>query len=393
MACPINMEDVSKLKSFIEFVSLQPSILNMPQFAFFKNFIEKLGGKVPEAEFKHTSAHAEAKADSKPEEPPKMEAETPTEDEESDIELELMDTVIEGDNDPSQEMGEDNKEPTEEESDQAGEFRGKAAAAYGNGEYEDAINFYTQAILLNPTHALYYAKRAQAFLKLNKPNAAIRDCARAIQINPDCASAYKFRGRANRMLGNWELAAKDLRQACKLDYDDETDEWLKEVTPNAKKIEQHKIKQERKKAEKEEQARRERVRRAQEANKKAAEEAEKRQAKGGGGDEDFMSAMGPDIMEAFNDPEIAAALQDVMSNPGNIMKYQNNPKVMNLLKKFAGAAGSGGFPMGGMPGMGGMGGFPGMGGMGGFPGFMDGAQDPPKSDSKEKKDAYDDGLD
>jgi suppressor of tumorigenicity protein 13 len=256
------------------------------------------------------------------EEPEPEEASDP----ESDIELDLMDTIIEGDADPSQEMGEDEKMPTDDEVDQASEFRGKAAASYSNGEYEDAINFYTQAILLNPTHALFYAKRAQAFIKLNKPNAAIRDCDRALHLNPDNASAYKFRGRANRLLGNWELAAKDLRQACKLDYDDETDEWLKEITPNAKKIEQHKIKQERKKAEKEEKAKRERIRKAQEANRKAAEENEKKQENSN--DDDFMSSLGPDVLDAFNDPEIAAALQDVMSNPANIMKYQNNPKVV-----------------------------------------------------------------
>lgn len=58
---------------------------------------------------------------------------------------------------------------------------------------------------------------------------------------------------------------------------------------------------------------------------------------------------------------------------------------MNLLKKFAGAAGGGGFP--------GMGaGFPGMGQQGGgFPGFP-GAGDPPKPDPKPKQE-FDDGLD
>lgn len=209
----------------------------------------------------------------------------------------------------------------------------------------DAVNYYTEAILLNPT-ALFHAKRGQAFLKLRKPNAAIRDCDRALKMNPDSAAAFKFRGRAHRLLGNWEDAAKDLRQACKLDYDDETDEWLKEVTPNAKKLEQHKIKQERKKAEKELTDRKERVRRAQEANKRAAEE-NKKHAEDDGGDFGMGGGLPPDFMEAFSDPEVAAALQDVMTNPGNIMKYQNNPKVMNLLKKFAGAAGGGG---GGFPG-------------------------------------------
>lgn len=36
------------------------------------------------------------------------------------------------------------------------------------------------------------------FVKLQKPNAAIRDCDRAIKINPDSAQTYKWRGKAHR---------------------------------------------------------------------------------------------------------------------------------------------------------------------------------------------------
>ena len=35
-----------------------------------------------------------------------------------------------------------------------------------------------------------------------------------------------------RLLGKFVEAAKDLRTACKIDFDDTADEWLKEVTPN-----------------------------------------------------------------------------------------------------------------------------------------------------------------
>merc|ERR1719510_2890123 len=76
-------------------------------------------------------------------------------------------------------------------------------------------------------------------MKLSKPNACITDCNRAIEINPDNAAAHKYRGRAHRLLGNFLEAAKDLRLACKIDFDDQADEWLREVTPNAKKIEEH----------------------------------------------------------------------------------------------------------------------------------------------------------
>ena len=69
------------------------------------------------------------------------------------------------------------------------------------------------------------------FIKLKKPNAAIRDCDEAVRINPDSAQGYKWRGRAHLLLGHWEEAAKDLQTACKLDYDEDADEWLREIKP------------------------------------------------------------------------------------------------------------------------------------------------------------------
>lgn len=83
---------------------------------------------------------------------------------------------------------------------------------------------------------MLYAKRGQCYLQLKKPNACVRDCTRALEINPDNAAAYKFRGRAHRLLGNFIKAAEDLRNACKIDYDEQADEWLKEVTPNVSNI-------------------------------------------------------------------------------------------------------------------------------------------------------------
>ena len=64
------------------------------------------------------------------------------------------------------------------------------------------------------------------FIKLKKPNAAIRDCDVAVVINPDSAQGYKWRGRAHQLLGHWEEAAKDLQMACKLDFDEDADMWL-----------------------------------------------------------------------------------------------------------------------------------------------------------------------
>ncbi len=42
----------------------------------------------------------------------------------------------------------------------------------------------------------------------------------------------------------------------------------------------------------------------------------------------------PDLMAAFSDPEVMAALQDVMKNPANLAKHQSNPKVAPVIAKM-----------------------------------------------------------
>ncbi|XVF14775.1 hypothetical protein REPUB_Repub09cG0090700 [Reevesia pubescens] len=65
------------------------------------------------------------------------------------------------------------------------------------------------------------------------------------EINPDSAKEYKIRGMARAMLGQWEEAASDLHVASKLDYDEEIGSVLKQLEPNAHKIEEHRRKYER----------------------------------------------------------------------------------------------------------------------------------------------------
>ena len=67
-----------------------------------------------------------------------------------------------------------------------------------------------QSNFLHCTNNLYssaavYAKRGTCYLKTGKPNACIRDCDRAIKLNPDSAPAHKFRGRAHRYIYYLEI--------------------------------------------------------------------------------------------------------------------------------------------------------------------------------------------
>lgn len=155
-----------------------------------------------------------------------------------------------------------------------------AIDALNDGELQKAIDLFTDAIKLNPRLAILYAKRASVFIKLQKPNAAIRDCDRAIEINPDSAQPYKWRGKAHRLLGHWEEAAHDLALACKLDYDEDASAMLKEVQPRAQKIAEHRRKYERKREEREIKERIERVKKAREEHERAQREEEARRQSG-----------------------------------------------------------------------------------------------------------------
>ncbi|XP_024056176.1 hsc70-interacting protein [Terrapene carolina triunguis] len=349
---------VSELRAFVKLCKENPGLLHSEELRFLREWVESMGGTIPPAPDNASAETMKDKTDKQPEEPVKP---PEPESEESDLEID-NEGVIEPDKDDPQEMGDENVEVTEEMMDEANEKKMEGIHALGEGELQKAINLFTEAIKLNPHLAILYAKRASVFVKLQKPNAAIRDCDRAIQINPDSAQTYKWRGKAHRLLGHWEEAAHDLALACKLDYDEEASAMLKEVQPRAQKIAEHRRKYERKREEKEIKERLERVKKAREEHEKAQREEEARQQAGGapfggfpggfpGGMPGGMPGMAgmpglneilsdPEVLAAMQDPEVMVAFQDVAQNPANMSKYQNNPKVMNLISKLSAKFGS-----------------------------------------------------
>ena len=63
----------------------------------------------------------------------------------------------------------------EEDLEKATELRSDAMSKASDGDINGAVDMFTQAIKLNPSSALLYAKRASLYIKLARPNAAIKD--------------------------------------------------------------------------------------------------------------------------------------------------------------------------------------------------------------------------
>ncbi|KEH31682.1 Hsc70-interacting protein [Medicago truncatula] len=380
---------LKELKHFIEQVKSNPSTLADPSLSFFRDYLESLGANLPESAYsKSRSVESDDDIEDVEEEKVKVE-EVEEEDEIIESDVELEGDTVEPDDDPPQKMGDSSVEVTEESRESSQLAKAKAMEAISEGKLEEAIENLTEAIILNPTSAIMYANRASVYIKMKKPNAAIRDANAALEINPDSAKGYKSRGIARAMLGQWAEAAKDLHVASNIDYDEEINAVLKKVEPNAHKLEEHRRKYDRlrkereeKKAERERQRRRAEAQAAYEKAKKQEQSSSSRNPGGmpggfpggmpggfpggmpggfpgaggmpggfpgaggmpGGvpGNVDFSKILNdPDLMTAFSDPEVMAALQDVMKNPANLAKHQANPKVApviaKMMSKFGGA--------------------------------------------------------
>ncbi|XP_012554235.1 hsc70-interacting protein isoform X1 [Hydra vulgaris] len=364
------------LKQFISAIKAKPDILYSKDLSFFKEWLISLGANLPEPSQPKSSFESKHnKHEDEDTEMPDIEEisaekvktdhvhheEDSNEDIiESDVDIEELDGIIKDELEVDLQMGDESIEVSEEMIEESNVKRCAAQSAQEEGNFDEALKGFTEAILVNPKSASLYAKRASILLKLKRPNAAISDCNKALSLNKDSAQPYKWRGRAYRLLGKYEEAYHDFQTSCRLDMDETTYEWQKEVEPNAKKIMEHRRKYERLREEKEIEKKLKEAKRRKEEAQKQYEHSKKQNttgASGGfpGGFPGGMPGAGaggmpdlnalfsdPELMAAMQDPEVMAAFQDVSKNPANISKYENNPKIKKVIEKLQTKFGAGG---------------------------------------------------
>ncbi|CAZ81499.1 unnamed protein product [Tuber melanosporum] len=95
------------------------------------------------------------------------------------------------------------------------ELKAKGNAAIASRDWKTAVDFYTQAIELDPNQALFYSNRAQAHIRMEAYGSAIEDAAKAIEIDPASVKAYYRRAISNVALLKYKEALKDFRTVCK----------------------------------------------------------------------------------------------------------------------------------------------------------------------------------
>jgi tetratricopeptide (TPR) repeat protein len=84
------------------------------------------------------------------------------------------------------------------------------------GNYNQGLQLYTQAIEIDPSSALAYEGRGNAYFSLELYSQAIDDYTRALEIGSVNSQIYANRGLAYQYLGEDDLAFSDLDEAIKL---------------------------------------------------------------------------------------------------------------------------------------------------------------------------------
>ncbi|KOC66160.1 Hsc70-interacting protein 2 [Habropoda laboriosa] len=246
MSVTLEPQHIEVLKTFVDLCIKTPTILQQPELSFIREFIERFGGKLSKAKTdespckkpKSANVLKESKPEPKPHQKPiqkteskeEVEAETESEavaeSEETNLRVNINEVI--GTN-ALQKMGNLTLQPTEEEIAESEAKCSEAASAFAEEDIEKAIELYTEAIVLNPQAALLYAKRGQMYLISYMPNACIRDCDRALALDPMCKSGHKFKAQALLMHEKIEEAIPHIKIAYDhddLDLDDRKDEYI-----------------------------------------------------------------------------------------------------------------------------------------------------------------------
>jgi tetratricopeptide (TPR) repeat protein len=92
--------------------------------------------------------------------------------------------------------------------------------AYQNKKFPDAIHQFTEAIRLKPETpqacARCYNARGVVYFYLGEFKKVIKDCAKALELDPNNANYHNCRGNAYFSLGKFHKAAEDFSKAIEL---------------------------------------------------------------------------------------------------------------------------------------------------------------------------------
>lgn len=88
---------------------------------------------------------------------------------------------------------------------------------FSGKDYDNAIKYYSEALELNPSNAIYYSNRSLAYLRTECYGYALADATKALEIDKNYIKGYYRRATSNMALGKFKAALKDYETVRKMD--------------------------------------------------------------------------------------------------------------------------------------------------------------------------------
>lgn len=204
-------------------------------------------------------------------------------------------------------------------------------------DYPTAIDFYTQALTLNPSNAVYLSNRAAAHSAARDHEKARADAEAAVAIDPKYTKAWSRLGLARFALGDAKGAMEAYQKGIEYEGNGGSEAMKKGYETAKRRVDEL------------------------EAAGDDAPAARGAGGAGAGGMPDLSSLAGmfggggrgagagagagaggggmPDLGSIMNNPMFAQMAQNLMSNPDMMANLMNNPRLRDMANQFQGGGG------------------------------------------------------
>ena len=232
-------------------------------------------------------------------------------------------------------------ESSEELKKKADGLKGQGNAAMQQRDYATAIDFYTQALELQPLNPIYLSNRAAAYSGAGRHEEAKGDAEMAVAADPKFAKAWSRLGLAKFALGDAKGSMEAYQKGIDAEGSGGSGAMRKGYETAKRKFEEE----------------------GGDMNEVESDLSRDADTGGpGGGLPDLSSLAGmfggggggmPNLSEMMNNPMMRQMAQNLMSNPDMLNNLMSNPRIRQMADQFGGrgggGSGAGGSGAGGMP--------------------------------------------
>ncbi|MEW5317367.1 MAG: hypothetical protein WDW38_008669 [Sanguina aurantia] len=182
------------------------------------------------------------------------------------------------------------------------ELKAKGNASFSVGDFDEAIEAFSQAIAIDPSNHILYSNRSAAQASLREYELALEDAKKCVELKPEFAKGYSRLGAAYHGIGDFDEAITAYEQGLTLD-------------PSSAQMQSA----------------------LEEAHQAKAKPAPRAGGGGGGGmfsSPDLMLklSMDPRTRGFLGQPDFMRMLSAVQSDPGSMAGYLSDPRFKLLLE-------------------------------------------------------------